>query len=78
MKHEEHSDQGNIFVAFIGAGCNKWLWDDKITRFNVFVRGGCGVDENIWKFAGGGGLPKSNKYEQVERRGPIFGHLVIM
>ena len=54
MKHEEHSDQGNIFVAFIGAGCNKWLWDDKITRFNVFVRGGCGVDENIWKFAGGG------------------------
>ena len=74
----KHSDQGNVFVAFIGADCNKWLWNYKIIQLTVFVRGGCEVDENLWPFAEEGKLSKSNKCEQGGRGGgPNFGHFVM-
>ena len=50
-----------FFVAFMGADCNKWLWNYKVTRFTVFVRG---RGEGWWKFVN---VPKSYKCEQGGR-----------
>ena len=47
----EHSDQGNILLWHLGADCNRWLWNYKITQFTVFVQCGWGVDVNFWMFA---------------------------
>ena len=47
----EYSDQGNILLWHLGADCNRWLWNYKITQFTVFVQHGWGVDVNFWMFA---------------------------
>ena len=67
--------RGIFFVVFIDADFNSCLWISKIAEFIVLVRvwwwwrcvclGGRG-DVKIWTFTGGG-LPKSNKYEQGGR-----------
>ena len=70
-----------LFMAFIGADYIRCLWIYKITRFSycfckvlvmVVVEGD---DVNFWKFAGGG-LPRSNKYEQGSLGGQNLGHFV--
>ena len=58
FRSEEH-----FFVAFIGADCNRWLWNHKNTRFTVFVGGRWWVDVKFWTFTDGG-LPKLIKFKQ--------------
>ena len=44
-----------FFVEFIGADYNRWIWNYKIKRFTVFVRGSWAVgDIKFWTFTGGG------------------------
>ena len=54
---------GDYFVAFIGA--DWWFWNYEILQFNVFVKGGWGLDVKFWTFAGGG----FTKMELVQKKG---------
>ena len=63
---------GDYFVAFIGA--DWWFWNYEILQFNVFVKGGWGLDVKFWTFAGGG----FTKMELVQKRGKGVQILVIL
>ena len=41
---ENVQTRGTFFMAFIVADYNRWLWNYKITRFTIFVRGGLSRD----------------------------------
>ena len=70
-KHGELSDQGNIFVAFISADCNKWLWNYKIIKLTVFVRGRWGLMK-ICEVSGRGGVTKIKQVRTRRKRGSKF------